>query len=338
MKIAVTRPFPGAGLPLLRESGHEIAINSDDRALPADQLIRLARGCDAVLPQLHDRFDGAVMDAVGPQLKVISNFAVGYNNIDVPAATRRGILVCNTPGVLTDATADIAWTLLMGVVRRVHEGEKLVRSGQWENVGFSPSLLLGGDLVGKTIAIIGAGRIGFATARRATGWDMKILYVARNDHEEFDTQLNARRVDLQTALKEADVVSLHVPLGSETRHLIGAGELSLMKRTAYLINTARGPVVDEQALVAALKKGMIAGAGLDVYEDEPRLAPGLLECPNTLLLPHLGSATIATRSAMGELAARNLLNVLSGCRPLHVVNGDLADRLKLAWPVVQANR
>jgi glyoxylate reductase len=329
MKIAVTRPFPGTGLSLLRDSGHEIVMNPDDRQLPPPELAALCRGAQAVLPQLHDRFDGPIMDAIGPQLKVIANFAVGYNNIDVPAATQRSVVVCNTPGVLTEATADIAWTLLMGVMRRVHEGEKLVRSGQWENIGFSPSLLLGGELTGKTLAIIGAGRIGHAVARRAMGWDMRIVYSARQVHTDFERDFKASRVELDQALRQADVVSLHVPLTEQTRHLIGARELTLMKKSAYLINTARGPVVDEKALVDALKQGTIAGAGLDVYEDEPRLAPGLSECPNTLLLPHLGSATIATRSAMGELAARNLLNVLAGRRPAHPVNAELVDRLQL---------
>jgi glyoxylate reductase len=327
--VYVTRPIPGPGLPLLHASEFQVRDNTEDRRLSPEELLANARGAIGVLTQLSDRIDGAVMDAIGPQLKVISNYAVGYNNVDVDAATQRKIVVCNTPGVLTEATADIAWTLLLGVARRVHEGEKLARGGDWINIGFSPTLLLGGDIVGKTLAIIGAGRIGFATARRATGWNMKIVYTARRQHEEFD-RIGAQRVSLDDALKQADYVSLHVPLTPETTHLINAQKLKLMKKTAYLINTARGPVVDEAALVSALKAGTIRGAGLDVYEDEPRLAAGLAELPNTLLLPHLGSATVETRSAMSEMAARHLLAVLRGQSPAHAVNAALVQQLGLA--------
>ncbi len=317
-RVLVTRPVPGPGMGLLHASAHQIQVNPTDSLMARSDLLVAVAGADAVLTQLADRVDAELMDAAGPGLKVLSQFAVGYNNVDVPAATQRGIRVCNTPRVLTDATADIAWTLLMGVARRVFEGEQLMRSGKpW---GFSPTMLMGGDLVGKTLAILGAGRIGYAVAKRAMGWDMKIIYVARSVHAEFESDFNAVRVDLDEALRTADFVSLHTPLSDETRHYISSRELGLMKSSAYLINTSRGPVVDEKALVIALQNKQIAGAGLDVYENEPAAAPGLVDCPNTLLLPHLGSATIHTRAEMGRLAAENLLAVLDGREPAHAVN------------------
>ncbi|MBI1375450.1 MAG: D-glycerate dehydrogenase [Phycisphaera sp.] len=325
-KIFVTRSIPGPGLPALHDSSHDVAVNPNDRALTTTELHAGIAGADAVLTQLGDKVDAAFMNAAGPQLRCISNYAVGYNNVDVAEASKRNIVVCNTPGVLTDATADIAWTLLLGVARRASEGDRMIRTNGFE--GWTPTMLLGGDLVGKTLAIIGAGRIGYAVAKRATGWDMKLQYVARSAHGDFEA-LGAERVELDAALRAADYVSLHVPLTDQTRHLIDAARLKLMKPTAYLINTARGPVIDESALVDALKSGTIAGAGLDVYEQEPKVHPGLAECANTLLLPHLGSATIQTRSEMSHLAAQNLLNVLSGSRPLHAVNDDVVTRLGL---------
>ena len=322
-KIFVTRMFPGPGLEMIRASGHEATVNPEDRVLMRAELLRGVVGCDGILPQLLEKMDEELMTAAGNQLKVISNYAVGYNNIDVPAATARGILVCNTPGVLTDATADIAWLLLLGVARRAHEGERIVRTGEFRTMGWGPAVLLGGDVVGRTLAIIGAGRIGYATAKRAVGWDMKILYVARARHENFELDFGAKRAELDEALHTADFVSIHVPLNDQTRHLIDERRMRLMKKTAYLINTARGPIVDEAALVRVLREGAIAGAGLDVYEREPEVAEGLVDCPNTLLLPHLGSATIQTRSEMGRLAAQNLLNVLAEKAPLHAVNEKL---------------
>jgi len=316
-KIFVTHPIPGDGVDMLRDSEHEVVTNDEKKFLPRDVLLEQVKGCAGILTQLREPIDAEVFDAAGDQLKVVSNYAVGFNNIDVDEATRRGIVVCNTPGVLTDATADIAWTLLMGVTRRVYEGDTLMRSGEWD--GWKPYELLGGDIVGKTLAIIGAGRIGAAMAKRATGWDMRLLYTARSPKPAMD-QLGAKHVELETALREADFVSLHVPLTDQTHHLLDADRLALMKSTAYLINTARGPVVDEAALITALKTGKLAGAGLDVYEDEPAMKPGLASCPNTLLLPHLGSATIETRAAMSRLAAENLLTVLAGRTPPHPVN------------------
>lgn len=322
-KVYVTRKFPGPGLQQLWDSSHEVAVNEADRVVARSELLEAVSGCGGILTQLQDRIDAEVLDAAGPGLRVVSNYAVGFNNIDVEAATRRGVVVCNTPDVLTEASADIAWVLLMGAARRVSEGDHLVRSGAWD--GWRPTQLLGSDLVGRTLLIVGAGRIGAAVARRARAWDMRVLYTARETKPELERTVGAERMDLDEALPLADFVSLHVPLTEETRHLIGAERLERMKPTAHLINTARGAVVDEQALVEALRSREIAGAGLDVYEREPRLREGLADCPNALLLPHLGSATEGTRSAMGEMAVGDLLAVLAGRRPAHPVNTEVLE-------------
>lgn len=321
-KVLITRQFPGPGIEMVRTSGHTLSLNDKDQLYTAPELRAAASGCSAILTQLGDVVDDALLEAAGPDLRVVSNYAVGFNNVDLAAAGRRGVVICNTPGVLTDATADTAWALLLGAARRVAEADQMVRKGGF--TGWTPSMLLGGDLAGRTLAIIGAGRIGYAVAKRAMGWEMKILYVARNIHEDFERDFGGRRVELSQALAAADFVSIHVPLSDQTRHFIDEKMLKLMKKSAYLVNTARGPVVDEKALVKALREGWIAGAGLDVYEREPELEPGLVDCPNTVLLPHLGSATIATRSRMSELAARNLLHVLDGKMPLHCVNPEVA--------------
>jgi glyoxylate reductase len=243
--------------------------------------------------------------------------AVGYNNINVAEATRRGILVTNTPGVLTEATADLTWALILGIARRVVDGDQEMRAGRF--TGWGPFYMLGGDVTGKSLGLIGPGRIATAVAKRALGFDMPLLYTGRRPSEELD-RLGARQVGLETLLAESDFVSLHVPLTPDTHHLIDSAALAKMKPTAYLINTSRGPVVDEKALVATLKAGKIAGAGLDVYEDEPRMADGLADCSNAVLLPHLGSATQGTRSAMARIAAENLVAVMQGRRPPNLVN------------------
>lgn len=317
-QVVITRQIPGPAPEMLRQAGHTLRANLEDRALARDELLAMVGGADALLAQLHDKVDAELMEAAGDKLRVIANFAVGFNNIDVEEATRRGIVVCNTPGVLSDATADIAWTLMLGTARRAAEGDRMMRAGAFE--GWGPNLMLGGDLVGRTLAIVGAGRIGYEVARRSVGWRMRLVYVARSRHADFEAELGAERVELERALREADFISLHVPLTPDTHHLIDAERLSMMKPTAYLINTARGPVIDERALVEALRERRIAGAGLDVYEYEPAMVDGLAECENTLLLPHLGSATHGTRAAMSELTARNLLAVLAGQGPPCAVN------------------
>ena len=323
-RLFLTRRIPDPGLVLIREA-FVVTGGEKDRPLARESLLRGVAGADALLCLLTETIDGAVMDAAGPRLRVISNMAVGVDNIDVAAATARGILVTNTPGVLTDATADLTWALILSTVRRVAEGDRMVREGRFEL--WSPFMLLGRDVAGVTLGIVGMGRIGQAVARRAAGWDMRVIYT-RTSGPLAARQIPAGvrweyRAELDELLAEADVVSLHVPLLPETRHLIGARELALMRPGSYLINTARGPVVDEAALVEALKSGHPAGAGLDVYEQEPRLAPGLVDLPSATLLPHLGSATVETRGRMAELAALNAIAAVRGKPIPHAVNPEV---------------
>jgi glyoxylate reductase len=312
--FAVTNRIPDSGLELLRAAG-ELRLADAASALPRDQLLPLIRGTDAVLSMLHDRVDEAFLDAAGPRLRCVANVAVGFDNIDLRAAGRRGVLVTNTPGVLDDATADLTLALLLAAVRRLGEGERLIRSRRpW---AWGMSFMLGSDLRGKRLGIVGLGKIGSRVARRARAFGMTIAYHGRSAAPaELAAELEAERLDLDDLLSSADVLSLHCPLTEETRHLIGARELALMKPTATLVNTARGPVVDERALAEALREGRIAAAGLDVYEREPAVEPGLLGLENVVLSPHLGSATVETRAAMAELAARNAIAAVRGESPL----------------------
>lgn len=284
--------------------------------MTGEDLARSVRGFDAVLCMLHDPIDAAVLKAA-EGCRVIANMAVGYNNIDVAEATQRGILVTNTPGVLTEATADLTWALMLAVPRRVAEGDRVMRAGTFP--GWGPNYMLGGDVTGRTLGLVGPGRIALAVAERALGFRMSLLYAGRRESPGLDA-LGAKRVELDRLLAEADFVSLHVPLTAETTHLIDARALSLMKPTAYLINTSRGPVVDEAALVDALAERRIAGAGLDVYEREPVMHPGLAGLDNAVLLPHLGSATFETRGRMSRIAAENVIAALQGRRPPNLVN------------------
>jgi glyoxylate reductase len=300
----------------VRGAADVVTMSPHDRPLTPEELHAAISDCDAVLCLLTDRIDAAAMDAA-PRCRIFANMAVGYNNIDVAEATRRGVLVTNTPGILTEATADLTWTLILGIARRVAEGDREMRAGRYP--GWGPLYMLGGDVTGRTLGLVGPGRIAVAVAERAAGFRMRLLYTGRRDSPDLDA-LGGIHVPLDQLLAESDFVSLHVPLNPETHHLIDASALARMKPTAYLINTARGPVVDESALVAALRAGTIAGAGLDVYEREPQMAEGLAECPNTVLLPHLGSATIATRAAMARLAAENVVAVLQGRRPTNLLN------------------
>lgn len=316
-KVFLTRMLPDPVMKQLREKT-ELTVNTEDRVLRHEELIEGVKGKEALISLVTDTIDDAVM-AAGTQLRVISNYAVGFNNIDVASATKRRIAVTNTPGVLTETTADLAWALLMAVARRVVEADAFTRAGKWDN--WAPLLFLGSDVYGATLGVIGMGRIGQAVARRASGFGMRVLYFSRTRlTAEEERALNASYTEKETLLKEADYVSLHVPYSQATHHFIGERELELMKETACIINTARGPVIDEQALVRALSEKVIAGAGLDVYEDEPRLAPGLAALNNVILLPHIGSASVETRTKMGMLAVQNALDVLSGKPCLHVVN------------------
>ena len=317
-KIVVTRRIPEPAVEILREAG-DVWVSPDDRPLEVSELHDAIAGADVVVTLLHDKVDDAFLDAAGDQLRAVCNVAVGFDNIDVPAATKRGVLVTNTPAVLTEATADLAMTLILAVTRRIGEGERLIRGREpWSWHMF---MLLGTGLQGKTLGVVGMGAIGQSLARRAKAFGMEIVYSdARQAPAEVEQELGARRVELDELLRTADVVSIHAPLMDETRHLINAETLGLMKDSAYLVNSARGPIVDEAALVDALKAGQIAGAGLDVYEKEPEVHPDLLRCPSAVLAPHIGSATVETRTRMALLAAQNLLAGLQGRVPPLALN------------------
>jgi len=318
--VYVTRRIPEPALDLLREH-FDVEVNPYDRVLTREELLEGVKGRDAVLCLLTDTIDSEVFEAAGPQCRIFANYAVGYNNIDVEEATKRGIIITNTPDVLNDATADLAWALLFAVSRRVVESDKFAREGKFK--GWGPMLLLGRDITGKKLGVVGAGRIGFNFAKKARGFDMEILYTSNRPNPDMEEKLGAKFVDKETLLREADFVSLHVPLNPSTRHYIGEKEFKIMKKTAVLINTSRGPVVDEKALVKALKEGEIWGAGLDVFENEPEIEKGLLELDNVVLLPHIASATIDTRTNMGLIAARNIVKVLKGEQPETCVNAEV---------------
>ncbi|MFH1351360.1 MAG: D-glycerate dehydrogenase [Pseudomonadota bacterium] len=319
MKILVTSRIPEEVLSFIKKV-YEVEENKVDRPMEREMLLDSVGEIDGLLCTVTDRVDAELMDKA-PRLKMIANYGVGYDNIDVKAAAARGIPVSNTPGVLTNATADIALALILATSRRLVEGDKMTREGRFQF--WAPLHFLGRDVTGKILGIIGLGRIGKAVARRAKGFDMRILYHNRKRIEMAEEEtLGVGYVPLKTLLSEADFISLHVPLTDETHHMIGREALKLMKPTSYLINTSRGPVVDEKVLLDALKEREIAGAGLDVYEDEPRLTPGLKELENVILLPHVGSATLETRTKMAQLAADNLLAGLRGETPPHCVNCD----------------
>jgi lactate dehydrogenase-like 2-hydroxyacid dehydrogenase len=321
-RVFVGRLIPDDGLRLVREAT-DADVWPDELPPPRDELLRRVAGVDGVLTLLTDKVDDEFLDAAGPQLKVVSNFAVGFDNIDVAACTRRGVAVGNTPGVLTETTADLAWTLLMAAARRIVEGADYVRDDRWKTWG--PLLLLGPDVHGATLGIVGFGRIGQAVARRASGFGMRILYhdVARAQNA-VETALGATFVPLDQLLRASDFVTLHVNLTPETRHLIDAAALAAMKPTAILVNTARGPVIDSSALVHALREGEIAGAALDVTDPEPLPASHpLVGLPNCLVVPHIASATRATRGKMAEMAAANLLAGVRGERLPTPVNPEV---------------
>jgi lactate dehydrogenase-like 2-hydroxyacid dehydrogenase len=312
--IVVTRRLPDPALELLAAAG-ETWVAPHDRPLEPGELHEAVAGADAVVTLLHDGVDDAFLDAAGSGLRVVANVAVGYDNVDVAACAARGVVVTNTPGVLTEATADLAFALVLMATRRLGEGERLVRAG--ERWSWSMTFHLGTGIQGKTFGVVGLGQIGRATARRARAFGMAIAYTSpRRADAAVEAELQATYLPFDELLTAADVVSLHCPLRPETRHLVDAAALARMKPTAFLVNTTRGPVVDEAALVDALRVGGIAGAGLDVYEREPAVHPGLLELENVVLLPHLGSATVETRTAMAVLAARNVTAVLGGGAPL----------------------
>ncbi|HJV33230.1 MAG TPA: D-glycerate dehydrogenase [Patescibacteria group bacterium] len=316
-KIFVTRKIPKVGIDLLKASGHQVRVWPKSAVIPRKELLKGAKGAEAVLSLLTDKIDDAFFDAAGRQLKIVANYAVGYDNFDLAAFKRRGVLAANTPGVLNGAVAEHAVALMFAVAKRIPESDRFTRAGKYK--GWEPELLLGTELAGKTLGILGLGRIGAGVAKRAKGMDMDVLYYDVKRNEAFEKELGAKYATVEELLGSADVVSLHVPLLPSTRHLIDAKRLKTMKRTAILVNTSRGPVIDEKALVAALKARRIGGAGLDVYENEPKLAPGLAKLPNVVLTPHTASATVETRDAMARLAAQAVLDALAGKTPTNLV-------------------
>jgi glyoxylate reductase len=319
-KIYVTRDIGERGLKIIRQYFHT-EVWPEYAPPPKKTIIEKAKTVDALVTLLSDKIDAEVFDAA-PKLKIVSQLAVGFDNIDVPEATKRGIYVTNTPEVLTDTTADFAWALLLAVARRVAEADKYVRTGQWK-VGWHPNMMAGRDVYDTTIGVVGAGRIGYAVAKRATGFGIKILFYDVVPRPEIE-KLGAKKADLDTLLKQSDFVSIHVPLMKETHHLINEQKLRLMKKTAYLINNSRGPVVDEKALCKALKDGWIAGAALDVFEQEPiPLDSPLLKMDNVVLAPHISSASLQTRSRMAEMVAENLVAFFEGKKPPNLINPDV---------------
>jgi len=319
-KILITGRLPEEIMTALAAK-YEIISNDEDKPFPRHMLLSCIGDKDGFISMITDTVDEELLDKAA-HLKMIAHFGVGYNNINVHAATTRGILVSNTPGVLTNATAELAFALILAISRRVVECDRITREGRFQY--WAPRLFLGHEVTGKTLGIIGLGKIGEAVARRAKGFDMRILYYNRGRLDiSKEKELLAEYVSLKTLLMESDFVSLHVPLTEHTHHLIGREELSLMKPTAYLINTSRGPMVDECALVDALKKNIIGGAGLDVYENEPSLTPGLTALDNVVLLPHIGSGTVETRISMGAMAMDNLIHGLSGLVPPNLVNPEV---------------
>jgi lactate dehydrogenase-like 2-hydroxyacid dehydrogenase len=320
LRIVITRPLPAEPIERFKAAGfRNVWINPVDRRMERRELLEAVRGAHGVLVTPADMLVNAEFyDAAGPQLKVVSAYAVGVDNIDVAEAKQRGIVIGHTPHAVTEPTADMAWMLLLAAARRARQGLDIALSGQW--TGVKPCDPLGQRIVGKTLLIVGAGRIGHAMARRSIGWGMPVLYNARTRHVEFEQQpINGRRVELDDGLRQADFVSIHCPLTPETRHLINARRLALMKPTAILVNTARGPVVDEAALAEALKSMTILAAGLDVYEREPEIHPDLLTMENVFLMPHWGSTTVEDRQWMTQLAVDNIVHVLRGEPALHAV-------------------
>ena len=321
--VFVTRELPEKAMEVLRSAPEigELRVNPHDRVVTREELLDGVKWCDALLSLLTESIDAEVMDTQ-PSLKVIANYAVGFNNVDVDAANERKIPVSNTPGVLTETTADLAWTLLMSVARCIVPADQFMRAGNYK--GWAPLLYLGQDIFGKTLGIVGLGRIGYAMAKRAQGFDMRVLY---SDVEEkaYASEGGAEFVDLDTLLNESDFVTLHPFLDDETNHLMNEERLRMMKSTAYLINASRGPVIDEKALAKALHEGWIAGAGLDVFEREPEMEPDLADMENVVVVPHIASATVETRTKMGLIAADNVLAALRGDRPPTIVNPEIYD-------------
>ncbi len=319
MKIFVTRQIPGDHLEKLKKVGFEVVISLFNRPLETEELLAGIAGMDAILSLLTDKIDGDVMDAAGPQLKIISNYAVGFDNVDVEAATKRGIVVTNTPSdEVNEAVAEHTWALLLALARRIVEADEATRHGAYK--GWEPDMFLGTNLIGKTLGIVGMGRIGSMVARRAQGYKMNVLYNKHTPDPDAERELGVKFATLDELLGESDFVSLHLPLTLETRHMVNAATFAKMKKGSYLINTARGPIVDERALVNALSDAQIAGAALDVFDNEPNIDPELISNQKVITTPHIASATWEARNKMGEQAVSALIDTLTGIKPQNMVN------------------
>ncbi|MEK7575825.1 MAG: D-glycerate dehydrogenase [Patescibacteria group bacterium] len=319
MKVYVTRKIPEAGIKKLKDKGYEVDINPEDKVLSKKELIKVLKKkpYDAVLCLLTDKIDGEIFGAV-PSAKIFANYAVGFDNINLKDAKEKNVVITNTPGVLTETVAEHTFALMLAIAHRIAEADKFTKAGKYK--GWEPILLLGNDLSHKTLGIVGLGRIGSRVAYHAVkGFDMKVFYYDVRRDEQFEKEYGAEFESVEEVLKESDFISIHVPLLDSTRHLINKERLNIMKPTAYLINTSRGPIIDEKALVKALENKTIKGAALDVFENEPELAPGLAKLDNVILTPHIASGTEETRSKMAEMAAENIIAVLSGQTPPNVV-------------------
>lgn len=321
-KIFVTRPIPEAGIKLLQNKGFEVVVNEAamDRAATKEEVMAGVKGVNALLSVLTEKIDAEVMDAGGPTLKIIANYAVGFDNIDVAAAKERGIMITNTPGVLTNTVAEHTFALMLAIAHRLSEADRFSRSGKY--TAWGPQLLLGADLSGKTLGVVGLGRIGSRVAFHAVkGFGMEALYHDPRQNADFEKEMGAEYVvSVEELLPRADFVSIHVPLLDSTHHLMNESRLKMMKPSAYLINTSRGPIIDEKALARALREGVIRGAAIDVFEFEPAITPELKNLDNIILTPHIASATLETRQKMSELAARNIVEALEGRTPPNLIN------------------
>ena len=315
-RVFITRDIPEAGIKILKNAGYAVEVYKDTQPLTREQFLDKIKNTDAIIPMLSEQINKEAIDHAS-KLKVIANYAVGYNNIDINYAKLKNIYVTNTPDVLTEATADLTWALILGITKRITESDQFVKQGHFK--GWDPMLMLGDDVSGKTLGIIGAGRIGQAVGQRACGFNMNILYYSPSEKTQFEQQIGIRRCGLDELLQSTDILTLHCPLNEQTRHLINAQNIYKIKKGAYLINTSRGGVIEESALAQALTEGHLAGAGLDVYEFEPEIHPTLIRMKNVILLPHIGSGTKETRSAMARIAANNVIQVLSGKEPLNPV-------------------
>ncbi len=325
MKIFVTRKIPGNHIEKLKVDGNQVLVSEVDRPLTQEELVEKVKGIDALLCLLTDRIDGDLMDAAGPQLKIVSNYAVGFDNVDVKAATDRGIVVVNTPSdEVNEAVAEHTWALILGLARRVVEADKATRSGGYK--GWEPDIFLGTTLKGKTLGIIGLGRIGTMVAKRAKGFEMNVLYNKREPDPKVESELGIKFADLDTLFASSDIVSLHVPLTDETRHMVNEATFAKMKKGAILVNTARGPIVSETDLVKELRSGQLGAAGLDVFDNEPSIDPELIGMPNVILTPHIASATNEARDKMGSQVVQAILDVASDKQPENIVNPEVWEK------------